>query len=98
VLGTGIWNFNAARKRDAMLIVGSGGELHTPVFADDDVVVVSRSGEATVHPVRNPPHVHQPLIQTIVDELLGRGRSESTGESAARTSKVLDACVASYYD
>jgi predicted dehydrogenase len=98
VLGTGIWNFNAARKRDAMLIVGSGGELHTPVFADDDVVVVSRSGEATVHPVRNPPHVHQPLIQTIVNELLGRGRSESTGESAARTSKVLDACVASYYD
>jgi 1,5-anhydro-D-fructose reductase (1,5-anhydro-D-mannitol-forming) len=47
--------------------------------------------------VRNPPHVHQPLIQTIVDELGGHGECPSTGESAARTSRVLDECVRDYY-
>ena len=47
--------------------------------------------------MRNPPHVHQPLIQTIVDELAGVGRCESTGESGARASWVLEQCVAGYY-
>ena len=96
VLATGIWNFNAPEKRDAILVSGSEGEVRTPVFADDDVTVRNRRG-AAVHHVRNPPHVHQPLVQTIVDELAGRGRCESTGESGARASLVLDRCVAAYY-
>jgi len=95
-IGTGIWNFNAAEKRDRLTLVGSSGEIRTSVFADEDVVV-RVGGQETVHHVRNPPHVHQPLIQTIVDELLGRGRCESTGESGARASWVLDRCVAEYY-
>jgi hypothetical protein len=44
-----------------------------------------------------PPHVHQPLIQTMVDQLLGRGVCPSTGESAARTAKVMDAALKNYY-
>jgi predicted dehydrogenase len=96
VLGTGIWNFNGPYTRDALVIVGTAAELRAPVFADEDVVVRA-DGAETVHRVRNPPHVHQPLIETIVDELLGRGRAESTGESAARTSWVLDRLVAAYY-
>jgi predicted dehydrogenase len=95
-IGTGIWNFNTARKRDSLTLIGSKGEIRTSLFADDDVFVRTEDGETT-HPVRNPPHVHQPLIQTIVDELLGRGRCESTGESGARTSWVLDRCVEGYY-
>jgi 1,5-anhydro-D-fructose reductase (1,5-anhydro-D-mannitol-forming) len=95
-IGTGIWNFNAGEKRDRLTLIGSSGEIYTSIFADDDVVV-RKDGQEVVHPVRNPPHVHQPLIQTIVDELLGRGRCESTGESGARTSWVLDRCVEGYY-
>ena len=60
-------------------------------------MIVSRDGATEVLPVRNPPHVHQPLIQTIVDELRGRGRCESTGESGARTSRVMDRCLEGYY-
>jgi 1,5-anhydro-D-fructose reductase (1,5-anhydro-D-mannitol-forming) len=96
VLGTGTWNFNAARTIDVMTFRGSEGELRTPVFADTDVIV-SRGGDDQVHVVRNPPHVHQPLIQAIVNELRGGESSPSTGESAARTSGVLDRCVAGYY-
>jgi 1,5-anhydro-D-fructose reductase (1,5-anhydro-D-mannitol-forming) len=92
VVGTGIWNFNAADKRDSMVFAGSLGELRTPLFHEDDIVVSTAKGETT-HPIRNPPHVHQPLIQTIVDELLGRGRCESTGESGARATRVLDLCL-----
>jgi len=70
--------------------------LTTPIFIDGDVLV-SRAGGTDVLPIRNPPHVHQPLIQSIVDELGGCGRCESTGESGARASWVMDQCVARYY-
>jgi hypothetical protein len=33
------------------------------------------------------------LIQSIVDELVGRGRCDSTAESGARASRVLDLCL-----
>jgi predicted dehydrogenase len=92
VPGTGVWNFNADVQRDRICFVGSDGHLITPIFADADVVV-RRGDRDEAHAVRNPPHVHQPLIQTIVDELHGRGRCESTGETAARTSWVMDQCV-----
>ena len=45
-------------------------------------------------PVADPDHVHQPLIQTIVDELNGSGKCPSTGESAARTAHVMEAILA----
>ena len=96
IVGTGIWNFNAERSTDEIRILGSRGELVTPILADADVTV-TKDGATEVHPFRNPPHVHQPLIQTIVDELLGRGRCESTGESGARASWVLDQCLGDFY-
>jgi predicted dehydrogenase len=96
VAGSGVWNFNAPAKTDTITFVGSEGELSTPVFSDT-AVVVSRGSVRTVEAARNPPHVHQPLIQTIVDELRGNGVCPSTGESGARTSWVLDRCVADYY-
>jgi predicted dehydrogenase len=92
IAGTGIWNFHADRKADSLRITGSTGVIHTPVFADRDVVLV-RSAREDVFAVRNPPHVHQPLIQTIVDELRGHGRCESTAESGGRASWVMDQCV-----
>lgn len=96
VAGTGVFNFNAAEKLDEIVCTGTGGELQLPVFTDGDILVRA-GGQESIHPFRNPPHVHQPLIQSIVDELQGRGRCESTGESGARASWVLEQCVGPYY-
>ena len=94
-LGTGTWNFNADRSEDVMTFTGPLGRLTTPVFADGDVLVGWGEREEIL-PIRNPPHVHQPLIQTIVDELRGRGRCESTGQSGARASWVMDRLLERY--
>ena len=96
VVGTGVWNFNAGETVDRLTVAGSAGEITTAVFDDIDVIVM-RSGEREVHHVRNPPHVHQPLVQTIVDEWHGRGQCPSTGVSGSRASWVLDKCVENYY-
>jgi 1,5-anhydro-D-fructose reductase (1,5-anhydro-D-mannitol-forming) len=95
MVGTGTWNFNAERSMDAIRFTGPRGDLLTPVFTDGDVVV-RRGRHEEVLSVRNPPHVHQPLIQSIVDELRGRGRCASTGESGARATWVMDRLLESY--
>ncbi len=95
VVGTGIWNFNAPHSHDEIVVTGTAGELRTPVFGDADVAL-SRNGRTERFPFDRPPHVHQPLVQAIVDELRGRGRSPSTGETGARTSWVMDRCLGRY--
>ena len=75
-----------------MRFVGTSGEIVTPIFTDGDVLVTTGSQTST-HEVRNPTHVHQPLIQSVVDELRGIGWCTSTGESGARASWVLDQCL-----
>ena len=45
----------------------------------------------------NPEHISQNLVQQVVNELRGVGACASTGESAARTSWVLDQMVKDYY-
>jgi hypothetical protein len=97
VLGTGVWNFNASSAFDRITFTGTSGELLTAVFGDSDVIVRGAAGREVVHVLRNPPHVHQPLIQAIVDEYHGGAPSPSTGVTAARTSWVLDQCVAGFY-
>ncbi len=37
------------------------------------------------------------MIQSVVDHLQGRARCESMGDSAARTSAVMDAVLLGYY-
>jgi predicted dehydrogenase len=96
VAGTGIWNFNAPVSADSIVFTGSDGEIATAVRTDEDVIV-TRGGQPNLYRFRNPPHVHQPLIQTIVDELRGRGTCESTGETGARSSWVMERCLQGYY-
>ena len=40
-----------------------------------------------------PKHIQEPLIQTVVDDLLGKGECPSTGKSGARTNWVLEQIV-----
>jgi hypothetical protein len=47
--------------------------------------------------VANPEHIQQPLVQSLVDALLGRGECPSTGETALRTSVVMDTVLSGYY-
>jgi predicted dehydrogenase len=89
VQGIGVWCFTAAEKSDSVRIVGSGGEISFSTFDDRPILLKTAAG-LTEYSVPNPPHIQQPLIQTIVDELRECGVCPSTGETAARTSWVMD--------
>lgn len=95
VHGTGIWCFNAYTNEDVTEIVGSLGGITFSTFADRPVILRTANGEQPEF-IPHPAHIQQPLIQSITDELLGRGTALSTGLTAIRTSRVMDELVSNY--
>jgi 1,5-anhydro-D-fructose reductase (1,5-anhydro-D-mannitol-forming) len=95
-VGSAAWNFASAVHEDLLEVTGTDGRIAMSVFGNDPVRLIGFKTE-TQFDLPNPPHVHQPLVQLMVDELLGVGKCPSTGVSAARTSAVMDAALAGYY-
>jgi len=87
--GTGTWCFTGFDRCDRTEIVGSEGRITYSTFDAQPVVLTTARGRTEVA-CDYPTHVQQPLIQKVVDELNGTGTCPSTGESAARTSRVMD--------
>lgn len=90
-LGTGTWCFTVSPDQltDTIEIVGSYGRITFPSFSTAPVVLENKEGRQEFH-LPPPPHVQQPFIQTIVEELTGQGTCPSTGISAARTAWIMD--------
>ena len=97
VRGVGQWCFSGGEGLDRVEIVGSLGRVTFATF-DEQPVVLTKDGVDTTFVVPHPPHVQQPLIQTIVETLRGTGRCPSTGESGARTTAVMDRLLESFYE
>jgi hypothetical protein len=70
-------------------IIGAAGWIQ---FSTSQAIPIRvlRGASVQEFPIGDPPHVHQPLIQTIVNELNGGEPCPSTGDSAVRTAWVMD--------
>lgn len=89
VHGTGAWCFSAFNDYDETEIVGDEGKVSFSIFGADPIKLTTREGTIEFS-FENPPHIAQPLIQSVVNDLNGVGTCPSTGETAARTSWVMD--------
>lgn len=92
VLGTAIWCFTVdnCQQTDQAEIIGSKGRI-TFSFFDLSAPVKLETGSHTQElAFAMPQNIQHPLIQTIVEELQGKGKCPSTGTSGARTAKVID--------
>lgn len=92
VLGHGVWAFNTGDSSDIEIttIVGSKGQVSFPFFSDHHVTLEVDGKTKEVFQFDISKHVQQPLIQTVVDDLLGKGKCPSTGVSGARTNWVME--------
>jgi len=89
VLGHGTWCF-AAPEEDCITLTGTKGSIRFDCFTAQQVTRADEGGAAELFSFEIPPHIQQPLVQTVVDDLRGVGTCPSTGVSGARTSWVLD--------
>ena len=95
VQGVGLWSFDADQNRDEIEITGTAGALRFSSFGQEPLHLTGVRGDSLID-APYPRSVQQPLIQTVVDELTGRGACPSTGESAARTASVIDTLLQDY--
>lgn len=91
VIGTGFWCFatDEASRGDSVEILGSRGAIRFSTFGFTPIELTNQQGTQHYLPA-NPEHIQFHLIEAIVAELRGQGRSPSNGASAARTSWVMD--------
>ncbi len=98
VIGSGTWSFVVDKNsvEDIIQIVGESGKISMPCFSHGTLVLTNGNGTETFE-FDNPEHISQNLVEQVVNELRGNEKCVSTGESAARTSWVLDEIVKDYY-
>jgi predicted dehydrogenase len=95
-LGTASWNFASAQYDETIVFSGTEGRITLSTFGQEPIKL-EKGKEVELFDILNPAHVQQPLIETIVNQLLGKGICPSTGESALRTTRVLDRVLEGYY-
>ncbi len=98
VIGSGTWSFVVDKNsvEDIIQIVGESGKISMPCFSHGTLALTNGNGTETFE-FDNPEHISQNLVEQVVNELRGNEKCVSTGESAARTSWVLDEIVKDYY-
>lgn len=91
LVGSGSWCFVAdeSAKEDRIEVIGDRGMICFSVFTYEPIALHNHEGRTEI-PVENPVYVQQPLIQSVVDHLLGKGVCTCDGPSATLTNWVMD--------
>lgn len=95
VQGYGSWCYVSGSGEDAIEIVGAKGTIRFEFFADTPIRLINAQGEQRVEIV-NPPHVQQPFIQSMVDDLNGVSPCPGSVDSAVRSTWVADTVLQNY--
>lgn len=91
LVGSGSWCFVAheSAKEDRIEVIGDKGMLSFSIFSFAPIELNNQNGHEEIV-IPNPKYVQRPLIQTVVDNLLGKCTCTCTGDSATTTNWVMD--------
>lgn len=95
VLGSGSWCFVCGQGQDRVEITGSRGRIEFEFFSDQALRLINGDGVHEAN-IPNPPHVQQPFIQSIVDDLNGIAPCPGRVESAVNSTWVADQVLKNY--
>ncbi len=91
LLLSGNWSFvvPAEYQRDRVWVTGEKGTISFSIFSFEPIRL-DIQGDVSIISEERPEHIQMPFIQTIVDELTGKGICPSSGITAAVTSRAMD--------
>ena len=88
----------AAEKSDRMTVTGTAGTMEFSVHGKQDIKVWNTDGTLTHDmTILDPVTVEQPMVQTVVEELLGLGKCLSHAADVLSTYQVIDQVLDHYY-
>lgn len=93
---SGSWRFDATEHADEIAVVGDSGTLRMSTFGTDAPVLTTPERTVTLETGPAPAVVQEPLIANVVAAIRGEAEPLSTGETAARTSRLMDAVLAEH--
>lgn len=98
VLGTASFNGISDKKNDRMFVSGTKGTLEFSIHGKDDVIISNyETGSRNIISIPDPKVIEKPMIQTVVDALLGRGSCPCTSLDALPTYWVIDQILEQFY-
>ncbi len=89
VTGAGSWHFGSNDNLDEVIIHGKKGRIRFSIFTDDALKLDNGTIEKPLF-INNPEHIQYVHVQNIIRHLRGEIVHPSLGNSAARTSWVMD--------
>jgi predicted dehydrogenase len=91
IIGAALWCFtmNESDKLDNTEIIETNGKINFSFFDQTPIELIIEGNKELIK-TNWAKHVQEPLIKTVVNDLLGKGKCISTGETAARTNWVMD--------
>ena len=94
VVGSGLWNYVSSSRvtKDLTEICGEKGIIRFSTFAFTPIELETESS-VEYFDLPKPQHIQQPMIQSIVNEIRGIGKSPSDGKSGMKTNWAIDKMV-----
>jgi predicted dehydrogenase len=89
VTGSGSWNFAALKRIDRVQIFGVNGKIEFSIFDDVEICMETNDSKKRTF-IENPKTIQLYHIQNIKDDLSGKIKHPSQGESASHTQWVMD--------
>jgi predicted dehydrogenase len=92
--GSGKWCFDMDNsfERDDVVITGIAGTIAFSTFDFTPVLLKTKNNTNTFE-IENPENIQFPMIQSIVDELTGKGKSLADLQAAALTNLIMESIV-----
>ena len=89
VVANGLCAYSTNQTTEKVTIHGSKGSASMSFFKPSPIIL-SQNGVRTIHDVRDPTHVHQPLIKRVIAHLLDGAENPSPAEAARRTTAIVE--------
>lgn len=98
VCGTARFNCIAEEKSDRMQVMGTNGSMEFSVHGKTDVIVRDADGNVTEQfDLPDPKTVEQPMVQSVVEDLLGISQCESKAKEVLVTYQIIDKVLDGFY-
>lgn len=98
IAGTARFNCVAAEKSDRMVVTGTEGTMEFSIHGKQDIIIRDVEGSLVERlEIPDPVMVEQPMVQLVVEDLLGKGHCTSRAREVLVTYKIIDKILDEFY-
>ncbi len=98
VTGTALFNCIADNKSDRMFVYGTKGSISFSIHGDDKITISKFGEEKQTITISCQEHIEQPMVEKVVQSLLGKINNPCSGTDALPTYWAIDEVLNEFYN